>query len=163
MARPTEWRRSAQNYVPTTGAANIHQVKLCDLAPGETLTRVRFNWWAGQEASALPLAGEGVSFALGIQAYEGNLPTDNPLTSPNADWLWWEWFTMTSEVFGRDDDNTFVNSMIGTNMVQERDVKAQRAAGESPMTVWLQTAGFNAAQGFHDLSYGASCLVLLAP
>lgn len=163
MARQSEWRRTAVNYVPSPDGGQFHQAKLCDLAQGETITRVRFSYWAGQNNVAVPLAGSGVSMALGIQAYPGNLPTDTPLTSPNADWMWWEWFTMVNEIWEHDTANKLTNTMTNPNPAAERDVKAQRAALEGPMTVWLQTEGFNLTQGYHDLSYGASCLVLLAP
>lgn len=163
MARQSEWRRTLVTYADGATSAPTHQVKLCDVAPGETVTRIRFSYWMGQYNSTAAFLGTGIGVALGIQMYEGSLPTDNPATVPNADWMWWEMETFSTDVFDRTPSTTLVNTLTGPLDPSPRDVKAQRLAGESPATLWLQTAAQDTNQGSHYLTVGASTLVLLAP
>lgn len=163
MARATEWRRTLVTYADGATSAPTHQVKLCDVAPGETVTRVRFSYWMGQYNSEVAFLGTGIGFALGIQLYAGSLPTDNPATVPNADWMWWEMETLQTDVFDRIDPNRIVNTLTGPLDPAPRDVKAQREARDTPHTLWLQTAAQDTNQGSHYLTVGASVLVILPP
>lgn len=161
MARPTEWRRSAASYADGGTSSSLHTVKLCDLAPGETITRVRFWYWAGQYP-AFPFSGSGIALGLGIGVFGSGTPTIWPLSEPNHDWLWWEAFTLQTDTFVYDPMGEEVNLLTGPEGKYERDGRAQRRNdGQTTESVWLITESVDGFQGQHYLSYGASCLVML--
>lgn len=163
MARRTEWRRTLVTYADGATSAPTHQVKLADIAPGETVGRIRFSYWYGQYNSEVAFLGQGIGIALGIQLYDGSLPTDFPDTAPNADWMWWEMDTLGVEVFDRIVQNQLVNTLSGPLDKAQRDVKAQREARDTTHSLWLQTAAQDRNQGSHYLTVGASVLVILPP
>lgn len=164
MARQTQWRRTLVANLAGDGITDIHNVKLCDLAPGETVTRIRFDYWIGR--ATLNLANEefGAPVALGIQLYHGSDPTAFPALGVNSDWMWWEMAYMTTTVLDRSSETSFMYAAAGPANKAERDVRAQREAGTAPATLWLQTqTPVLGGQATHNLTVGASTLVLLPP
>lgn len=163
MARPTEWRRTFANYIEDV-ADYFHAVKLGDLLEGETLTRVR---WRYQCQHVIGTAGaESVGITLGAGIILGptgtSSPPANPLTDPNADWLWWEAsFALPHRV--QNDDGTTFELDVWPSDPGERDVKAQRAAATGGSSVWIvfEAPSEFSAQDVFYASYSASWLVIL--
>nr|CRY97163.1 hypothetical protein [uncultured prokaryote] len=163
MARTTTWRRAAETYVNDAGNLVSHTTNICPLFPGETLTRVRFQYWAGSYQGDFPFLNDGITCAMSLQVYPTEAFPINrfPVTHPDDDWLWWETFTFKTDVFWIEAGDE-ISEARGPLDGGYRDCKAQRGPippGEAHFLV-IQTQSTLSTQGAHYLSYGASALVL---
>jgi hypothetical protein len=154
----------AETYVNDSSSSVRHQVTTIPVFPGETLTRVRFQYWAGVYAGDFPFIADGVEIALGLRLYPpGEIPvTRFPFTHADDDWLWWETFTFKTDVFWIEEGGNEVSEARGPIDGGYRDAKSQRGPvpGEDAWFLVLQTQASLTTQGAHYLSYGLSALVL---
>lgn len=165
MARTVRIERRIASF-DTGGTPVRHEVNLLPIFPGETLTRVRWQFWIGQFQGAIPFAADGVQFGVALQVYApAEIPVQRfPVTDPNDDWLWWEGVTMRSDVFALRSDGSEINEMRGPIGDGIRDSKAQRGpiTGVDAHFLFLQTQASVTAQGGHFLSYAVSAIILEA-
>lgn len=165
MARPTQWQRVIADG-ENDGYGPLHVVQLATMLGGSTLGRVRLTYWGVSFNFAL---GGAYTFNVGVgvivqpaSVLQADVP--RPFTNPDADWLWWEGQTWTTEFFrsrGDGSSDIQVDSFPGDK--RPRDIKAQRKADEpSGSIVWLvsETSGAT-SQTFHALNYAASSLIIL--
>lgn len=164
MARATEWRRSFHEYANGATEISGHNVVLCELADGETLTRVRFQWQA-QHASNFAAHGAGMMVAAGIITVPklGGFPIPEPILHRDDPWIWWNGSIFETVVSFEDAGGTITNLDCAPARVQEVDVRAQRTATPGGDFVYFLTgtSTLSPTQSTHYLSVSASCLVML--
>lgn len=165
MARQTRWDRFALSFVGGE-ARTSHVVQLGTFAPGETITRIRFNYFLSSYNAANPLLHDDVVIAVGIDVSESpSAPTPFlPATAPNHDWMWWEGDTQGLQWYGFGEEAKIVQEARGPMNRQPRDVQAQRRnTGTTDWSLWLKTQStVEPLQGLHYLGYGVSVLILEA-
>lgn len=165
MARPTQWQRVIADG-ENDGYGPLHVLQLATVLGGSTLSRVRLTYWGVAFNFAL---GGAFTFnvAVGVimqpaAVLPGNVP--RPFTNPDADWIWWEGQTWTTELvrYGVEGSSDIqVDTFPGDK--RPRDIRAQRKADEpSGSIVWLVSEASGAtSQSFHALNYAASSLIIL--
>lgn len=165
MARPTRWDRRYKSADETTPQAS-YASELARLAPGETLTRVRFQYSLQRVLTTLPFGPDGLIWAVGIQVGTNTaIPTTNPIQNPNLDWIWWEGAAPRGQL-------GFINSANAQTTVASyapvasdvRDAKAQRRNDSAVVqSVWLQArAQYQTGQSDMFFAWSASTLVIEA-
>lgn len=148
------------------GKASVFAARVGDLAPGETLTRLRFNYEAAIVGVDEAFYTEGINYILAFQLYPGSLtlPDRSPVSHPNDSWIWWESCYTRTQVWGLDKDLKQVSYAAGPPDGGIRDGKAQRRNDSgAAQTLWLQMeAAPGGAQAELFLSWAASALVIEA-
>lgn len=163
MARTTTWRRHVGSLVDDGSYGVRHEITTVPIHPGETLTRVRFQYYIDSQDEDLPFFASGSEVVFALQVYApADIPVLRfPVTHLDDDWLWWETATFRTDVLTIVDGHTFTNQS-GPYDGGYRDSKAQRGPIEGVDAHFLvvQTQASVTATGGHRLSYGLSALVL---
>lgn len=167
MARRTRWER-AQGAFEDFNQFTVAAVPLAFLQPGETLTRVRFQFSFNAGGKNRTFFTDGLPYVAALQLYPATAssPTTSPITSPNDDWIWWEGFAVTTTGLTINSANGDIFSMAsGPHDPDTRDGKAQRVnLDAADQRLWLQIESqLKTDQALIRGSFSASTLILLAP
>lgn len=154
-----------EEYVNSASFGNLQILKIADLAEGETLARIRFNWQAIHSVAG-PFNASGFAVAFGILVVPAGTDPEfmpHPYEQLDADWLWWEAPIYQSQL-GADSDGVVVENDMAPAVTQYRDARAMRKAdvGGSDVYIQSQTSFLSSAQSDHYLTFTGSLLVLLA-
>jgi len=167
MARQLRWFRSPIEYASGAAYSNGFRVQGPFIAPGETLTRLRWQFLC-MHVDEGPAHSLGMGVAVGaIVGPESWTAADvpGPWDSPDEDWVWWEGGFFTGEL---DGDSTGVVGSTGLypREPRERDVRAQRGPAPSGgLRLWFatQTSTLSPLQSRHYFSLSYSAGILEAP
>lgn len=146
------------------GKSSVFAARVGNIQPGETLTRIRFNYEAAIVGLDEPFYTEGINYVLAFQLYPGSLmlPDRSPVSHPDDPWIWWESCYTRTQVWGLNAAGKEVTYAAGPQDGSTRDGKAQRrndSAGAE--TLWLQLeAAPGGAQAELFLSWACSALVI---
>lgn len=165
MARPTRWDRR-YSPLPVGGAAASYTNEIGRLQPGETLTRVRFQYDLSRALFNQAFFPDGLIWAVGIQVTPTTAaPTTNPIDDPNLDWVWWEGTSPRTIALTINSANA--NTIMKCTAPwppDTRDGKAQRHNDSAvAQSVWLQArAVTQSGQADMFFSWSSSVLVIEA-
>lgn len=126
MARPTRWDRIA--YHPTA-TLSLFRPTLAQVAPGETITRVRLAFQV--VVSNLPTSAVSSIWYAGLYTFDPNDgdPQPDPAVNQEFPWMWWE---LCEHTMYYDDPTSAPANATTTEVVGPRggsvDTKAQRLA-----------------------------------
>lgn len=164
MARPTEWRRTADQFA-APGLATAHNLRPIAVFEGETVGRIHLQYqWS--TFPSIPFAPWGCQGVLGVRV-QNDLNTV-PDLEPDVDisdeaWMHIEGVGWRQE-FGAMDlvTNTPVEVITAPSDGGYRDIKAMRKV-TADGAIWLQDAMLSGTgnQGNHYLSYMISALIIL--
>ena len=164
MARPTTWRRTADQFT-APGLATAHNARPVAVFEGETVGRIRLQYqWT--TFPSIPFAPWGCQGLLGVRVQDNlstvpDLVPDDDISSD--EWLWIEGVGWRGD-FGAIDPVTGDPTELVTAPSDGgyRDIKAMRKV-TADGAIWLQDAMLAGTgnQGNHYLSYMLSALIIL--
>ena len=148
------------------GKSDVFARPIGDLQPGETLTRIRFNYEAAIVGVDQPFYTEGINYLLAFQLYPATLavPDRSPVSHQDDSWIWWESCYTRTQIWGLDKDLRQVTYAAGPVDGGTRDGKAQRRNDSGAVQkLWLQMeAAPGGAQAGLFLSFAVSALIIEA-
>ena len=165
MARPTRWDRRV-SAVPGSTPTFSYTSEIGRLQPGETLTRVRFQYDLSRALANQPFFPDGIMWAVGIQVTPTTaLPSTNPMTDPNLDWVWWEGTSPRTIALAVNSANANTTMKCTAPWPPDtRDAKAQRHNSSAvAQSVWIQARSIlTTGQSNMFFAWSSSVLVLEA-